>query len=1072
MRRPGIAPMNRFCLSFLLSLVAVLAAVAAPPTPVPYIYVNDDPVAPPDVPPQIDALIFWNRSLFIVSNDFLVPPFNYNIPPYSGQSVRFWTNNGVMVGLPGFRFNYTPNPAHLTAAQRRRRGANLPQPSEVFFNNSQITASREIEISARNIFQHGLLAGDSLARIRLYATNGSADLSGSAIHTGDLPIPSCISASNFIAGPFLFGIDPAVSYIYLSSGLSGFVDTNRSPLLLPSLAGANFALPNPFPPPAQYVQTFALFPGAPATNVVTNILTSLQSCGPYDAFLHLQTNFTFATNGFGQVTTNSTRDVNVVFVPTNGLSTNITIAVAFPTNAFGTLAPIVEFRGTDFDVIRQTLVTNFVTFRNDGSTIFRGHDCEFDISDPPNAPYVGDLFYSTAFETNIADYTYTVAYAQVGNTNSIYFTNAASQFLVTPELGRSPAASDPTNFAGAVHINAQNLNLNHARIRGENGVYIRTTNLISSDLAFIDAPFSTFDVATTNSSLVISNFIRPQIDRLQATFNSWAAQWTAVETNSFATNLVIGTNGVVITNITGTVGAVSYRVLILGACVDSIHPAIVHRLAVRAPNIVVEDNLMINAGLRLEGDSLRLGSNASIALPRGHNLAFTNLIGITSFTNEGVVNVPDGAFFGAFEDGYVQPPLTRKQQRQLRRGKLSLPRLETYESFVNHDTVRAASVSVRAGYIEDFGLPFMPTLITATNGPARFEGATVILSNAEVTAMSDIRINAGSLFAARTRLEAGATNAGIFTNTYIPGALVINATNSFTDGGLSQSNLWLTTSGVRIEQYPVPLTEEDVVGDLMGTHIVSRAGIFSRALHVWPAEDRGATVEGFANNLAVGQLTLDASLGNDFRFQSATFSNALYVDYLELVRDATNYNLTLNVAPDFTIYFGDANISPEKIEEVSGGRVRWVFQFTGPRSSTNITYPNGFTYTFNAGVVRSRDRDDDNDGVVNQEDCTPLPVPDFDSTQPCPMADARPKALATSELGLTIAIAPGGGVVLSWDAPAGSANTVEFTDSLSSGRWEVLTNFSNGPENARVTVRDAVAAPLRVYRVRVDAGKP
>src|SRR5687767_2210079 len=118
MLRCGHEIMNRLLAAFFLSLTAVTGAVAAP-TPVPFIFINTDPLTPPDLPPQVDATIFWNRSLFIVSNNFLFPPFPTFSEPYEAQSVRFWTNNGVMLGLPGFRFNYTPNPAHLTRRERR-----------------------------------------------------------------------------------------------------------------------------------------------------------------------------------------------------------------------------------------------------------------------------------------------------------------------------------------------------------------------------------------------------------------------------------------------------------------------------------------------------------------------------------------------------------------------------------------------------------------------------------------------------------------------------------------------------------------------------------------------------------------------------------------------------------------------------------------------------------------------------------------------------------------------------------------------------------------------------------------
>jgi hypothetical protein len=265
-------------------------------------------------------------------------------------------------------------------------------------------------------------------------------------------------------------------------------------------------------------------------------------------------------------------------------------------------------------------------------------------------------------------------------------------------------------------------------------------------------------------------------------------------------------------------------------------------------------------------------------------------------------------------------------------------------------------------------------------------------------------------------------------------------------------------------------------GDLLGTRLRSLASTFSVKQHTWAAEDRGPVVEGFSNNLALGRLVLDGTLANQFRFAGTQTNSAIYVDYLELLNDATNYNFSIGVAPGFTIYFADANVAPDKLDALGGGRIRWVSSFTGPQSSTNLTYPNGITYTFNAGLVRSNDRDDDGDGFVNAIDCTPIPVPGVDTTgSQCPAPSPLKSAVAAAggQLNLQIALSPEGGeVILGWDAPAHSVNRVEFTESLTSGGWQVLTNFINGPVDARVTARDAAAAPSRVYRVRVDAGKP
>lgn len=1077
--------MKRLSILLLLCGVFLPAALARPPKPTPVspVFINDQPLVPPTVPPQVDALTFINQSIFVVSNDFLFIPFRPT--PYEAQSVVNWNNNGTMIGLPGFNFENTPNPAHMTSAQRRRRGALLTKPSALFENTGEISVSDWLRINANHIVNPGVLSGDINARFKIFANNGFADLSRGAVRIGDLPQPDCSSVSNLFFGFFFFNNDPEVieDYNFINFGISGVVLSNALhtpvPLFLPNLA-LQFAPPNPVPPPAEYAVSVAVFPGGLATNRQTNVQFSLNSCGLYDSFVHVRTNFA-GTNVLG-------RDVSVVFVPTNGLSTNISLGVAFPTNGFngfffGT-APIVEFRADTFDVIEQRHKTNFLTFRDDGNTVFRAHDCEFDVSDPANATLTPDLFYTTSFETNAVNYNYTVANLHIGNTNSFYFTNnPASQFFLFPELGRSAAASDPTNFPGNVEVAANDLDLSHARIRAENGILIHATNLIGNESAFLDAPFVSFDAGTTNQNLVISNLIATQVTRLQANLNSWAADWVVGVTNGGTFITVVDTNSPTgLTNIFfPTIERWTYHVLILGACVNGSSPTITHRFALHGTNIVIEDNLAINASLLLDGQSLTIGSNASITLPRAASAAFTNFQNLVNFTNNGVLNVPYGAYFGAFEDGYVPPPLPKKKKGKKLKGPQP-PQLIPYENIVNHGTIAASTMKARAAYIEDTGTMFSPALIFGSNGPVSLNGATLIISNAVIQAQSDIRLTAGDLLATHSTLLA--TNSGSFRN-FIPGALILDVTNSISDGGVTASNLWRVSGGVRMVRRPFGSFETGEVGDLMGTRIESLASTFVRAEFTWAGEDRGVSVEGFTNNLALGRLVLDGALGNQFRFRSATGSNALYVDYLELRNDATNTaSGRIQIDPDFTLYFADSNISPEKLDEIPGGRIRWVSDFAGPQSSTNILYPNGVTYTLNAGLAVSQVIDSDNDGFVNYQDCTPIIPPGLEDQRefwfgqlcpptPSPLHAVRAAALGTQDLNLQIALMPEERqVILNWDAPANSSNHVEFTESLASGAWQTLTNFINGPVNARVMVRDAADAPQRVYRVRVDAGTP
>ena len=1100
----------------------VEAAVRPRPVTSP-IFINSDPIVPPQLPPQIDAYIFDNRSIFTAVLPFTAVGAGKGSiifsPPYQAQNVLFWTNSGVIVGAPGFHFNNIPDVSRLPARLRRRPGANLPKPSVAFYNAGEIDvfssltsvdptlliisidSSPSLLINAATVDNAGSLNGDFNSRFLILATNGLADLSRGSIRIGDV-IPECSSGFALFDPkirinyqlPVLIGTNFNDDYRVGFNGVvvnpnannfNYFTGTNGTLLRLDTLGlsftnitftniffpSGNFALPNPTPPPHQVIRFLPVIPttiNGPTTRPFTNLVTALRNCGDYDAFMHVQSNF------FG-------RDITVVFVPTNNFpSTNMAVDVRFLSSfGFGGGA-IVEWQNNYFDVIEQQERTNYITFLDQGfgfpsgssPSIFQGRLCDpLFFTEPANTPFTPTVFYNTGFQTNFVRYVYNPLSVDIGNTNAPFFTNNIfNPLVITPTLGRHPALSDPSNYVGRVEVRASNLDLSPARVRAENAISVKTDNLIDTQVSFFDAPIISFDARTTNTDLIITNLVPSQVNRLEGQIDAWTASWTMPVTNGilFSNVVVIGTN--IVTNVVFNVEDWNYHVVMLGACFTPMHRPLFHQLALEGTNLVIHDNIAVNGSFVMKGQSLTFGRNASLMLPERTSLAFTNLQRVTFFTNEGLLNIPQGSYFGEFPAGYSQPPLTRRERRLIRQRKLPPPpQLEAYESFVNRGRMNASTHAITSDYFELSGQRFLPTELIATNGAIVVHGSTAVISNAVVDAMGDIRFSSGDLLIWNSILDAGAVTNGSF-GLFLPGAIIIDPTNSLTDGGLQSSNQWFATAGVRVMRRP------NNPGDLMGTHIISLAGVFAQSLHVWAGENRGAVVEGFTDNLAVGHLTLDGSLGNDFRFRSAGFSNAIYVDFLELVRDATNFSFAIGVDPDFTIYFADSNILPEKIEETSGGRIRWVSQFTGPRSSTNIVYPNGVTYTFNAGVVRSKDRDDDGDGVVNAEDCTPISVSGFDSTLPCPPAPAAAKAgISVQNISLTIALASGGReVVLNWDAAANSANTVEFIDSFADAAagWQPLTNFINGPVNTRVTVKDAVGGPLRVYRVRVDAGKP
>jgi hypothetical protein len=1027
--------MKLFFATVLIQAGALLAQGAASP-----IYINNSPLT---TPPQVDATIFWNRSTIDIFTSY----------PYQAQNVQFWTNNGVMNGSPGFIFEYDLDGKR--ARRIRANSRNLQRPATSFFNDGNISGASALLVNARNVTHSGRFDSGEAGLISILATNGTADLSRSSIRAG--PATGILSPCDFLPFGTNFFPEVNVTGLYFGAGRNNALGTNGQPLDL-TQASAFF---NSFFPqsPSHEVRV----PRSTFTNTV--VVPGFNGCsGSYDVFVH--TNFSTATSMV----------VNIAFVPTNSLLeiSNLSVDVRFAANsgpAGFAFAPVIEFRSVDFDIVDQAFVTNYVTLmdtaasltnivlarpfvtgtgssaerRPNNYNLVRGRFCSFDFSDQANSVFDPTLFYGANSQTTTVDTIYGGYSAQVGQTNSQSILTTPffiGGTIFTSQLGANPALSDPTNFTGRVEIKAGKLNVANMRIRAENFVGIKANSLSDNVLAQVDAPFVSFDVQSTNAELVIKDLAPASVNRLSGQISAYSSVW-----NSRVTNTV-----------SGAVHTMRFHVLIVDNCLRSTTPVTLHRFAVRTPSLIIKDNLLVNSSASIVAKSICVESNATLALPAGADFAFTNVNDLLNFTNNGVVSVSGGGYFGTFDTGHIPAP-PRKRKRRKPTGPTPL------DNFINHGTMAAAALFVRSTNTEIGGTTVFPAFYVATQGVVFVSGSTVSLSNVTVAAGGDAEFHANDLLAAGTVITAGITNG----SRSVRGALVLDATNSFGDFERVTTNEWRVTSGVRIPTRPAN------VGDLMGTHIYSTAGPFWESPIVWAGEDRGPFVEGYVNNLALGRLTLDGAIGNLFHFQSAGVSNAIYVDYLELLNSATNFSFVLGVDEDFTIYFGDSNVPPEKLDDTGGGRVRWVSQFVGPQSGTNITYPNGVTYRFNAGLVRSRDLDSDGDGVVNGEDCTPLPVPDFDSTQPCPAVPdgAKSETLTTRNLGLTITTGSRGrGVALSWDAAANSVNAVEFSDAIAGSAWRTLTNFINGPVNARVTVRDAAGGPLRVYRVRVDAGKP
>jgi hypothetical protein len=302
----------------------------------------------------------------------------------------------------------------------------------------------------------------------------------------------------------------------------------------------------------------------------------------------------------------------------------------------------------------------------------------------------------------------------------------------------------------------------------------------------------------------------------------------------------------------------------------------------------------------------------------------------------------------------------------------------------------------------------------------------------------------GGLLSAKSDLHLMADNLDAVNSTMtIGGSLLLDVTNRLSDGGVAANNSWTVADGFNLAQRPE-------TGDLLGTRIISTAAYNSLVNHAWGGEDRGISAAGFSNNAALGRLVLDGQDLSLFRFTGTGTNNALYVDYLECLNYATNIQAALAVETNLTIYFANANISPDKLNGALRGRLKWVYNYTGANSTTNIMV-DGRLVPMNTALMQSAYSDLDADGIPNKVDTTPL--------------------LSGSSLDLQVEYVrlPMLAAQISWYAIKGSTSYVDYRTSLVGGDWVTLTALGQGATNGRLTVVDPVRdGQQRFYRVRVE----
>ena len=998
------------------AVFSVSSAWAASP-----LYENNGPIiAPPATAPNIDARTWVNRSTFSI--------FSSTGLPYESQNTLFFTNtaSGRMTFDPGVRFFQNVGTKKLSLDTWINEGSIATDHDSflvggIFFLDSRASI---LQVLATNIVSKGPLFSGSAGLVRLEGANISVPRIG--IRTGVDPAATAgffgttfLGASNYIN-------DVGVTDLYWGGGTNNSTRANQPPMPLNPLGGVpNFDLPLPSSPFHDVIYRSIL--GTYFTN-------SIRIPG---GLFFIGTNFignTLFNLGFNAAVNTNTLSatssvVQIVFYPTNSDALSST-EVRF-SSAFGAADAVVGFHSVDFDIATQSGLTNSVylvdslgrntnvffsrnqqanTRRPSTYEVTRTVPFSYAFSVPPNGTFTSNLVSGPQYLRNSVTNLYAAYAAQIAN------------------LGSSPSGSvayDVTNVPGRVDIIGRNVDLNGTRIRSESAVVIKADNLISNRLAIVDTPLVNFDVGSVEPVLTITNLAPNTVRRFSGSIQAWSGRWENEQ-------VVIGPTG-------PATNTVLFHVLIVDSGLQSDIPVTVNEFAVRGTGHVINDFLRVGKSIKVTGESVTFG--AGLLTPPGYGLGASNLIGIRNFTNDGVMTIGGFENFGTDrEDPYLS---------FVNRGTNSAPSIFLRSELVDNPGCLASTggpLNIETTTLNLAGRPYVATNMISTNFffdqffrlvTNVFTNTTVLSSPAKLDSVSELRLTADSLATSNGWINAG--------------TLVLDVTDSIIDSGPSALSFYNVTNGFQVLRNPP-------VSSMLGTHVRSTVPRFATAEHFWAGANVGATVGGYTNNLALGKLTLDGGQGSSFIFRPSNGGNALYVDYLELLNAATNYNDPSTIAIDssMTIFFANANLSAEKLNGALSGRLQWVPDFAGPLSSTNIYYPStGKTYTFNIALVTSKDLDSDGDQIANANDPEPIYVPD------------------NAFLTVQVAGAPRR-ASLRWTALAYSTNFVEFKTASTQDQWDVLTNFVHGPFTMPVSLTDPVPpnGPSRIYRLRVQPLRP
>jgi hypothetical protein len=997
-------------LTLLLVAIVVPAVLRAGPTTLP-LYTNSGTIA--TNPPQIDAVAFLNLGTFQALTTL----------PYDFSNTRFYTNRGTMVGAPGFRFDYTDDAGfHRPASSFINDSVGQVSALEFFLQPDYWGPGRYVQttllISATNVTSSGYLGVGNGGVLSIKGQN--VNLSRGALEV--LPLTSfgtSIVDVNLDNIPDSFYSESGMLDLYWGSGVQDppplFGPINTTGILRP--LGGGF---------------LASSPGHAVTNL--NGWTTGYSIATYIPPTY---NTSFGNTGVvqgaysGLVLTNFDGSISNLVVPTNifrqgvfvGVSdTNFTVRTRFGRgqgpSGFGFSTIAVEIASETTNVVSGLPETDALYFVD-----YLGYDTNtlsltnLSVWVPTLKPMayritrVEPFAFANGANGNspiFNSFLYDLSYSNVLATNLYAAYSGSIDYLET----RSPAVpgAEATNLTGRIEISGENVDLGRARIRGMSTVNINARHLRGTTGAMVDAEYLVYDMASTNGLLTVKNLARPSVERVRGNLYAWTGVWS----NQFAlvfSNWFIDANTNYFNPVTNPVNINLQCLILVGDDLSRTQQVVTHTLALQGTNVVVDDPFLVNRRMALAAKGVTVNSNLTLG---GLLVNWTRdlMPGVEHLTNNGRINVPNVAYYGGDDAGGAR-----------------------LRSFVNTGTLQAEAHEIACEYFQDAGT-------IQNNNDLRVNADSAVLQGAYHNAGGAVHYSGQDYKLRNHRITAAR---GWF----------INATNSFADAGFGSGNRAELTDGFHLLRKPQ-------YGDLFGTTVQTRAPRFVSVAHSWTADDRGATREGFQDNVAIGRLVMDSLPGGELRFGPpsdglggfVSGNYGLYVDYLEFSTNsvALDPEAYLVIEPGLTIYFAASNLNADDLDGRFDGRLRWVKEFAGPLSGVDVALRSGRTIRANVALVDSLLIDTDGDGLVNGVDTYPFDdvlITDFQLSAHAPYTAS-----------------------ISWRAAASTIYQVEHASSLGASDWSAFATLGNDLAEVRVlTVTEALspsAGAQRYYRVRYD----